>query len=84
MLEQGQVQTCVVYVTLGLILDKLTCFIFDVLLAIFETLYGGEVPKVGKKQMEGAKRIADYFVKTASLVFASSNVADDIKQVVLS
>lgn len=64
-------------------LSKMKTYIprFALLLAIFDTLYGGEVPKVGKKQMEGAKRIADYFVKTASAVFASSNVADDIKQV---
>jgi len=54
---------------------------FALLLAIFDTLYSGEVPKVGKRQMEGAKRIADYFVKTASFVFASSNISNDIKQV---
>ena len=64
-------------------LSKMKTYIprFALLLAIIDTIYAGVIPEVGKRQMKGAKRIADYFVKTATAVFSSTDLRRDIQSV---
>lgn len=64
-------------------LSKLKTYVprFALLLGIMDSIFNGVVPEVTPEHMINAKKVADYFLRTASGVFSQSFVSQDIKAV---